>query len=336
MSSMLSRLKKMVTVSLAICLDSSVFFRPSSSTAQHVNENGANLTTNNTELVVLSSAITAATVRPTLALCLITKDENRDLLEWVEYHYSIGVTKVIIVDNNSSISAIASVMKYARSGFVVHYTYFSQNMLPNNQLYAYDYCLKTFGAKYSHMGFIDTDEFIVLKNNSATVIDVLEKYSAFGALTLNWMFMGSNGHIKRPAGGVLKNYNKCWKNCHVKSIVNTKLIEGLSGDPHHFKYISGYYAVDTNYSRIDGPWNPPSQSAPPDYLYDVIYINHYVLKSLQDFKHKRNRGSGDGGVKQLSFFKAIDRDMKATCDFLSRRNQVFESQGNLSLYRKLL
>jgi hypothetical protein len=181
MSSLLSRLKKMVTVSLAICLDSSVFFRPSSSTALHLTVNGANLPTNNTELAVLSSAVTAAIVRPTLALCLITKDENRDLLEWVEYHYSIGVTKVIVVDNNSSISAIASVMKYARSGFVVHYTYFSQNMLPNNQLH----------------------------------------------------------HIKRPAGGVLRNYNKCWKNCHVKSIVNTKLIEDLSGDPHHFKYISG-------------------------------------------------------------------------------------------------
>lgn len=60
----------------------------------------------NTELAVLSSAIAAATVRPTLALCLITKDKFRDLLEWVEYHYSIGVSKVIIVDNNSSISVI--------------------------------------------------------------------------------------------------------------------------------------------------------------------------------------------------------------------------------------
>lgn len=158
-------------------------------------------------------------------------------------------------------------MKYARLGFAVYYTYFSQNMLPNDQMYAYDYCLKTFGSKYSHMGFIVTDEFIVLKNNSALVIDILEKYSAFGALTLNWMLMGSNGHIVRPAGGVLKNCNKCWKNCHVKSIVNTKLTDGLSADPHHLS------------TSVDIPWNPPSSSAPSHYLYDVIYINHYILIS---------------------------------------------------------
>jgi len=170
------------------------------------------------------------------------------------------------------------------------------------------------------MGFLDTDEFIVLKNNSATIIDLVEKYKGYGGLTLNWMFIGSNGHIVRPRGGILRNYNQCVENFHVKSIVNLKYVAGYSRDPHHFLYIDKYFAVDTNYDRVNGPFNPGNKRDPSVNLYDVAYINHYYLKSKEDFINKHVRGSGDGGRKPIGVWDSMSKAFNKTCEFLQKRN----------------
>ena len=256
-----------------------------------------------------------------LALCLVTRDESIDLYEWVEYHKSIGVSNIIVIENNSSKSSFDTIGNFILTGFVIHYSYFShQSTGVNNQHYAYEFCLKNFRHQFSHMGFLDTDEFIVLKNNSATVIDLVEKYKDYGGLTLNWMFIGSNGHITRPQGGILRNYNQCYKNYHVKSIVNLKYVVGYSMDPHSFPYIDKYFAVDTNYDRVTGPFNPANKSDPSVHLYDIAYINHYFLKSKEDFINKHIRGSGDGGRVPIGVWDDMSKAFTKSCEFLQKRN----------------
>lgn len=280
------------------------------------------------------------TTQLTLALCLITRDEGitGDLLEWVEYHKSIGVTKIIIVENdsNDTASGLISLSPHIKSGFIYRYSFFSQQeyvrypppkdkvVWANNQIWAYDYCLRNYGSKFSHMGFIDTDEFIVIADTNSTIIDVLEKYREYGGLVINWMFIGSNGHKARPPGGVLRNYNKCVRNCHVKTIVNTRAVARTSNTPHHFVYRNGKYAVDSNFERVDGPFNPPHDrdgrlQTPPADLYSVVHLNHYVLKSESDFERKTRRGSGDGGNKTMAWFFETDKGMTDDCPLLSPR-----------------
>lgn len=250
-----------------------------------------------------------------VGLCLIIKDENKDLLEWIDYHKSIGVTNIIIVDDNSSTSALNDIMPHVWSGFLLHYSYLTRPMNSrNNQMYAYNYCIKNFASHFSHMGFIDTDEFIVLVNRSSTILDLIEPYRAHGGLTLNWKLIGSNGHIKRPNGGVLKNYYKCKKNKHVKTIVNTEFVIAPKR-PHDFSYHEGFFAVDVNYNRVDGPFNDPK-----DNLYQVAYVNHYILKSYEDFNQKRLRGSGDGGRIHPSAFQVLNDSTWDACELLRPHN----------------
>ena len=262
--------------------------------------------------------------RSKVALCIITKDENIDLYEWIDYHKSIGVNNVIIIEHSSRKPSTENIIDFIRSGYVSHYSYFSQQISgKNNQLYAYDFCLNNFKSEFSHIGFLDTDEFIVLKNKSETIIDLVDRYQDFGGLTLNWMYIGSNGHINRPPGGVLRNYNQCMRNHHVKSIVNTKYVHGVSSSPHSFKYVNDYYAVDTNYNRVDGHWNPANKSAPSLNLYNVAYINHYFLKSKEDFKRKHERGSsGNGGKRPLTLWTSKRFQFNETCDYLEVRKSV--------------
>lgn len=39
-----------------------------------------------------------------VAVCTVVKDQQQDLLEWLEYHRFIGVGKVYVYDNNSTVS----------------------------------------------------------------------------------------------------------------------------------------------------------------------------------------------------------------------------------------
>lgn len=46
-------------------------------------------------------------------------------------------------------------------------------------------------------------------NTKPDIRRLLQAYKGFGALALNWVMFGSNGHLQRPRGGVLINYHEC-------------------------------------------------------------------------------------------------------------------------------
>jgi hypothetical protein len=95
----------------------------------------------------------------------------------------------------------------------------------------------------------------------------------------------------RPKGGVGDNYTKCTNasfadNKHVKSIVNTNYVLPHAWSPHAFVYKKGYNAVNTDKQTVIGPFNIPP-------TYTGWHVNHYVIKSLEDYKAKRARGGGN-------------------------------------------
>ena len=273
---------------------------------------------------VLFSALVLGSDLPSVCLCLVTRDEMEDLGEWIAYHHSLGVSHVIIFENNSENSSLSDpdIMKWARSGFIKSYNYFMENSEPNNQLYAYKTCLKQFGHQFDFMGFIDTDEFVVIKDRNSTLPQVLEPYKSFGGLVVNSMFLGSNGHISRPTGGVLSNYNKCVYSNLVKSFVVPKHTQDTGPTPHAFKYNQGFFAVDVAKKFVDSAWNPRGNGlsmygrSVGDHLFEKIFINHYIVKSLADYKRKMRRGSGDGAARGLHFFHEMNSLAVNNCSYL--------------------
>lgn len=265
-----------------------------------------------------------------LGICLLVKDEEPNIIEWLDYHQSIGVTGVILVDYNSTIPMISpDVLKRIKSGFVVGYHYYYKSKVrthQSHQLHLYNLCIRLYKRQFTHLAFIDADEFIVVKNRSATVTQVLEDYKDFGGLVLNWMIFGSNGHLARPPGGVLRNYNQCSTNCHVKSIIHTQRVASVSDVNHYFHYREGHHAVDTNKHKVEGPFNPTFNALDPnnflkcydvpETLYEVMYINHYVVKSLEDFEKKLMRGTPNKKSRDMTFFHLQNAQANSTCEYL--------------------
>jgi len=217
----------------------------------------------------------------------MVKDENEYLEEWIDYHLLLGVERFYIYDNESQVPVRENLADYIGRGQVVIQEISGQGQ----QLRAYDHCIQTFGRHSKWIGFIDTDEFIV-PSATSDLRDFLQDYENFGGLAVHWVMFGSNGHMKKPNGGMLANYTRRTihtfpENRRIKSIIQPDKVL-IPFSPHHFIYKPGYMCVNENGLRIDDQVYPPSTQK--------IRINHYWLRSKEEFNAKLSRGRGDRGT----------------------------------------
>jgi hypothetical protein len=240
-----------------------------------------------------------------LALALFCKDENFYLDEWLTYHSALGVNHFFIIDNNSKVPLAETVREWERSGVVT--VSCNNETSTGRQCRAYANVLREYGRRYTWIGFIDTDEFLVPKIR-ADLPSLLEGYEKFGGLGVFWNCFGSNGH-KTQQPSVIKAFTRRafdeWpKNSHIKSIVQPQYtIPEAAGDPHHFIYSKGYYCVDENGVRIDGARRWPRAS-------EKVQLNHYVTRSEEECRWKVQKSSGneDYVTRDDTYFETYDRD----------------------------
>lgn len=100
-------------------------------------------------------------------------------------------------------------------------------------------------------GLIDTDEFIVLRNESS-LPHLLEDYERYGGLVLYFRIFGSSGLIGRPSSGILASYTKCQPkddNSYVKTIARTDACKKITG-VHRCSYYQGKVAGKLLYCML--------------------------------------------------------------------------------------
>ena len=229
---------------------------------------------------------TPAVPRYYLAVCAIAKNEGPYFKEWIEWHRSKGVEKFYIYDNESTDCTREVLEPYIVSG-LVEYRYFPGF---HCQLAAYDDCLEKYRFDARWIAIIDLDEFIVPVKDK-TIPDFLKRFEQFPVVEINWLVYGSGGAVKKEEGDLMKRF-KCHSlpehqlNRHVKSIVNPRRVFSVIGC-HEVARISGH-AADSHGNPIKRNFRDrePQQ--------DVIRINHYAVKSYEEFKAKQARGRARG------------------------------------------
>ncbi len=225
-----------------------------------------------------------------LAVCALAKNEGPYFKEWIEWYRKMGVEKFYIYDNESTDNTYEILEPYIKSG-LVDYEYIEGF---SKQLFIYDKCLEEHRFDARWIAIVDLDEFIVpIKDKS--IPDFLKKMENFSVVEINWMCYGSGGAKKKEAGGVMERF-KCHSkpehelNKYVKSIVN----------PRHVYCMIGCHEA----ARIDGDAGDPHgqpikvsyRDRPPQH--DVIKINHYAVKSFEEFKQKQARGRARGKISK--------------------------------------
>ena len=221
-----------------------------------------------------------------LAVCAIAKNEGPYFKEWIEWHRKMGVEKFYIYDNESTDCTKEVLEPYIKSGIVQYHYWPGYRM----QLAAYDHCIETYRLEMRWLAVIDLDEFIVPVKDK-NVPDFLRPLEHFASIEINWLIYGSGGAQKHEPGDVMERF-KCHSlpehklNTHVKSIIDPRRVCTMTGC-HEAARISGKAA--------DSPGCPLTKGfRDRTPLQDVIRINHYAVKSYEEFLEKQNRGRASG------------------------------------------
>lgn len=247
-----------------------------------------------------------AAQRPLLGLCVAVRNEARHIAEWVAYHALVGVERFAIYENDSTDDTAAVLARLARHYDIEVVPWASQ---PANST-AYDHCLAQGGLGAQWLACLDADEFLI-PGEADSLRDLLARVPAeVAALTPNWRIFGSSGHRARPALPSLAAY--CSRapfdfpaNRHVKSIVRPELTCGVL-NPHQFLTVG---------RQVDGGFAETHPLAGQLSLprYTGLWINHYIVRSQEDFAAKRARGrpevhEGPNRWVHDSYFADYDRN----------------------------
>lgn len=235
-----------------------------------------------------------------VSVVVIAKNEGSYFKEWLDWHISKGVEKFYVYDNES-IDETKEVLKpYIEKG-IVEYIYFPGY---RKQLAAYDDCLKRHRFDTRWLAVIDMDEFIVPLKDS-TIPEYLKKMEEFPVVEINWLCYGSSGQKDRHPGGVMERFKRHSEgshelNHHVKSILNPRRVYGMIGC-HEAARIDGK-GVDSNGKIIKKAWRDREP------VHEMIKINHYAVRSYEEFIEKKGRGRASGRDKEIydDYFRRFD------------------------------
>ena len=225
------------------------------------------------------------TFKYNLSLLLCVRDEGRNLAEWIEYHLLQGVEHFYIYDNDSKDDTQQVLLPYVERGLV--------SLIPftgrGQQVAMYRDAIMKFRDETRWLGIIDCDEFFFLKNGQR-LADFIRGYEGFSQLLVHWVFYGSSGRRERGEGLVVERFRMHAQkpSSITKAILNPRKVFVLGV---HSSRVIGDSCNETkkavHLSYVDGILC--CNEEPP--VANLICLNHYCVKSWEEFLEKRARGN---------------------------------------------
>ncbi len=242
------------------------------------------------------------------AVVAICKDEAFYIKEWLAYHAVLGLQDFIVYDNES-VDETSVILKSAQAiSLTLHDWPTQPDVSP--QLSAYNDALLRHGDAFDFMCFFDIDEFLLPANGISVHQILAGAPQSVGAIGINQCVFGSSGQLHREPGLVIERFQNCAETDYeehvwVKSCCRPQCVDRINS-PHVVELKSGVYAHadgsaiqfhELAFGDHKAPVAPINSS--------VLQLNHYMLKSREEFESKRNRGGGSGRTEQ---------QRKARCD----------------------
>lgn len=217
-------------------------------------------------------------------LCCIALREHEYIDEFIKHHLSIGFSKIYIYDNGET----QTLFDRPPNVQVIHFP----GTFSWLQVTAYNHFIQNHGRQHTHVMFLDVDEFLTMKRH-IDIKDLIKEYmTRGGALCFNWVFYGSNGHtVWDKSRGVMERFTRRQRGVdpHVKYICRMQDVTHVDS-PHYPRFTSSTYSMyDTNGRTVIGALNPSGDD-------NVAQINHYFVKTPEEYKKKMERPRCDTGV----------------------------------------
>jgi hypothetical protein len=241
-------------------------------------------------------------------VCLV-RNEAPYLLEWIAWYRLIGADQLLIYDNASTDGGTDMLAALHTCNHVTHVPWPDQ---PGQgpQLLAYTDALARCRTEW--IAFLDADEFLVLPRHS-NIQSFLDAFPlSCEAIAVNQRVIGSNRRTRFEPGLVSERFprgssEKLWLNGWVKTIARTRAVDrpGI-----HTPVLKGGNMLTAE--GLPTVLEDHQRSFPVSHR--TAYYNHYIIKSVEEYEHKRARGGGSyapgaanrGSKYTEAFFRAHD------------------------------
>lgn len=226
-----------------------------------------------------------------IVLCVIAKQENKYLIEFINYYKNLGFDKIILYDNNNiSDETFDNLLKHFIQANFVEIIDFRGLYKP--QYSAYMNCYNNNKNIFDWIAFYDVDEFLHLMfyNNIKNFLSspIFKKCSS---ILINWKYYGDNNYLFYESKPIIerfkipfefpKNYNK---DIYLRSAAKTIVRGGLNITWAHFPhFLKSQTICRANGKIIKDPLSSPQ--------YSIAYIKHFATKSTEEFADRLIRGT---------------------------------------------
>ncbi len=250
---------------------------------------------------------------PSIALCGIVKNEVRSVVEWLAHYKALGFTDFVIYDNESTDGTGEILQALDDAGELIRIEWPHEVGLHPQRL-AYEHMRK--GSVVDWIAYFDVDEFLLLRQDQ-TITDFLRRFGDdVNAVAVNWVAFNSGGQDRYRALPVIERFTECLPrraryNRSMKAIGRR---EKLSG--------TGIHRVAVSEGRYVTPSGQEAQFVTGQIMrahdVEVAALHHYLVKSMEEFEEKRNRGHANSQDPQRKRTKLDTRLAEANAP--GRRN----------------
>jgi hypothetical protein len=256
-----------------------------------------------------------------LTMGAVFRNENSWLEEWVRYHHALVVEHFVLYNDDIDTHVSDRILKpYIDQGFVenIHVRKCPHLIRKDGRLHqdnAYREMIGNVIGTTQWLAIVDLDE-LILPRQCDDIRKTLEEFEEHNGLAINWSMFGTSGYIKRPPTQInhlLHRSETNWASNHyVKSIVKPDRVLLEAQRFTHFLPTRDGVTVNENHEPVTGMRHGNSM--------EKIRINHYVVRSWQDFWEVKTRRPRLGPVPpcDAAYFEQHDRN-EVFDDEISRR-----------------
>jgi hypothetical protein len=230
------------------------------------------------------------------AIVAPVRGEAPFLIEWIAYHRVRGVRRFLLADNGGDDGTSELLERLDRHEFVKRFDWRGRRYF---QLEFYQHVIRELAdSQRLVLIFVDVDEFLRSPPQAPGIPRLAQSLFAddsVSAVALNWALYGSSGHVSAAPGLVLERFIRRGRrnhpsHRHVKTMMRADRCAGVGQNPHAFALTGGRYVTPLG---EDVEWDKTTE---PEGLtrrvtWNRLRVDHFVLKSREEFERKRARGS---------------------------------------------
>lgn len=269
---------------------------------------------------------------PTITLVTAMRNEGPFVLEWIAHHKALGVTGFVAVTNDCDDGTDALLDRLAAADEVVH---LRQEAPPGKvQWEALALAEKTERvARADWVLGIDCDEFVNLRPPLSSLPDLIATAGEADAVVLPWRFFGHSGHLRFAEAPVTERFTRAipedalfpgfarsfktlarWKDGPFRRLG----IHRPRGEARDSAWLDGSgRRLTADFARAAGRivlMTPRIESG-------LVQLNHYSVRSAEDFLVKRARGLPNRAGKKVDALYWAERNFNNVEDATISRHR---------------